>query len=101
MLYNFKGIGVVPTAKDFVDIVLSKTQRQTPTVVRALSGGCVCCAGGFVWRGCGWLLAAWLATQRHRLVQVIMLLLHAVCRCIMVSVRKAAWLQAAGYRSRS
>ena len=32
-LYNFKSIQVVPTAKDFVDIVLSKTQRQTPTVV--------------------------------------------------------------------
>ncbi len=32
-VYNFKSIGVVPTAKDFVDIVLSKTQRQTPTVV--------------------------------------------------------------------
>ncbi|KAK9828781.1 hypothetical protein WJX72_002049 [[Myrmecia] bisecta] len=32
-LYNFKTINVVPTGKDFVDIVLSKTQRQTPTVV--------------------------------------------------------------------
>ena len=32
-LYNFKSIQVVPTAKDFIDIVLSKTQRQTPTVV--------------------------------------------------------------------
>jgi nucleolar GTP-binding protein len=32
-LYNFKAIKVVPTGKDFVDIVLSKTQRQTPTVV--------------------------------------------------------------------
>lgn len=31
--YNFKSIRVVPTNKDFVDIVLSKTQRQTPTVV--------------------------------------------------------------------
>ena len=31
--YNFKSIRVVPTSKDFVDIVLSKTQRQTPTVV--------------------------------------------------------------------
>jgi nucleolar GTP-binding protein len=31
--YNFKTIPVVPTASDFVDIVLSKTQRQTPTVV--------------------------------------------------------------------
>ncbi|XP_053372908.1 GTP-binding protein 4-like [Mercenaria mercenaria] len=31
--YNFKKITVVPTAKDFVDIVLSKTQRKTPTVV--------------------------------------------------------------------
>lgn len=31
--YNFKRITVVPTAKDFVDIVLSRTQRQTPTVV--------------------------------------------------------------------
>lgn len=32
-VYNFKTIQPVPTAKDFVDIVLSKTQRQTPTVV--------------------------------------------------------------------
>ena len=31
--YNFKKITVVPVAKDFVDIVLSKTQRKTPTVV--------------------------------------------------------------------
>jgi len=33
VVYNFKRITVVPTAKDFVDIVLSKTQRKTPTVV--------------------------------------------------------------------
>lgn len=32
-VYNFKTITVVPSAKDFVDIVLSKTQRKTPTVV--------------------------------------------------------------------
>jgi len=31
--YNFKKICVVPTSKDFTDIVLSKTQRKTPTVV--------------------------------------------------------------------
>lgn len=31
--YNFKSIGVVPTSSDFIDIVLSKTQRKTPTVV--------------------------------------------------------------------
>eukprot|EP00884_Botryococcus_braunii_P011877 jgi/Botrbrau1/20690/Bobra.0058s0020.1 len=31
--YNFKSIKVVPSSKDFIDIVLSKTQRQTPTVV--------------------------------------------------------------------
>ncbi|CAL8090280.1 unnamed protein product [Calicophoron daubneyi] len=31
--YNFKGITVVPTSKDFIDIVLSKTQRKTPTVI--------------------------------------------------------------------
>lgn len=31
--YNFKKITVVPTAKDFIDIVLSKTQRKTPTVI--------------------------------------------------------------------
>lgn len=31
--YNFKAMQVVPPAKDFIDIVLSKTQRQTPTVV--------------------------------------------------------------------
>lgn len=31
--YNFKNIVVVPSAKDFTDIILSKTQRQTPTVI--------------------------------------------------------------------
>uniref|UniRef100_A0A0D6QVZ2 Nucleolar GTP-binding protein 1 n=1 Tax=Araucaria cunninghamii TaxID=56994 RepID=A0A0D6QVZ2_ARACU len=31
--YNFKKITVVPPGKDFVDIILSRTQRQTPTVV--------------------------------------------------------------------
>ena len=30
---NLKTIQVVPGAKDFIDIVLSKTQRGTPTVV--------------------------------------------------------------------
>ena len=33
MQYNFKKIATVPTAKDFIDVVLSKTQRQTPTVI--------------------------------------------------------------------
>eukprot|EP00188_Purpureofilum_apyrenoidigerum_P004997 Plantae.Rhodophyta-Purpureofilum_apyrenoidigerum.ctg6098.p1 GENE.Plantae.Rhodophyta-Purpureofilum_apyrenoidigerum.ctg6098~~Plantae.Rhodophyta-Purpureofilum_apyrenoidigerum.ctg6098.p1 ORF type:complete len:706 (+),score=158.04 Plantae.Rhodophyta-Purpureofilum_apyrenoidigerum.ctg6098:102-2120(+) len=33
VVYNFRQIRVVPSAKDFVDIVLSKTQRKTPTVV--------------------------------------------------------------------
>ncbi|KPP69058.1 hypothetical protein Z043_112212 [Scleropages formosus] len=32
-LYNFKKLMVVPTAKDFIDITLSKTQRKTPTVI--------------------------------------------------------------------
>ncbi|XP_071516976.1 GTP-binding protein 4-like [Panulirus ornatus] len=31
--YNFKKITCVPTAKDFTDIILSKTQRKTPTVI--------------------------------------------------------------------
>uniref|UniRef100_J3LSD4 OBG-type G domain-containing protein n=1 Tax=Oryza brachyantha TaxID=4533 RepID=J3LSD4_ORYBR len=31
--YNFKRINVVPPGKDFIDIILSRTQRQTPTVV--------------------------------------------------------------------
>ncbi|GBG32241.1 Nucleolar GTP-binding protein 1 [Hondaea fermentalgiana] len=31
--YDFKSIRPVPSADDFVDIVLSKTQRKTPTVV--------------------------------------------------------------------
>jgi len=31
--YNFKKICVVPTSKDFTDVVLSKTQRKTPTVI--------------------------------------------------------------------
>lgn len=29
---GLKSIGVVPSAKDFIDIVLNKTQRGTPTV---------------------------------------------------------------------
>lgn len=33
VLYNFKKITVVPTSKDFIDIILSKTQRKTPTVI--------------------------------------------------------------------
>lgn len=33
VVYNFKTIAVVPSAKDFIDIILSKTQRKTPTVV--------------------------------------------------------------------
>lgn len=33
MLYNFKSIHAVPTSSDFIDIVLSRTQRKTPTVV--------------------------------------------------------------------
>jgi nucleolar GTP-binding protein len=32
-VYNFKRATVVPNAKQFIDIVLSKTQRKTPTVV--------------------------------------------------------------------
>lgn len=32
-LYNFKQIEAVPRSKEFVDIILSKTQRKTPTVV--------------------------------------------------------------------
>ncbi|CAD6218752.1 unnamed protein product [Miscanthus lutarioriparius] len=31
--YNFKKITVVPPRKNFIDITLSRTQRQTPTVV--------------------------------------------------------------------
>lgn len=31
--YNLKKIAVIPTAKEFIDIMLSKTQRKTPTVV--------------------------------------------------------------------
>lgn len=33
VVYNFKKIEVVPTSKDFIDVLLSKTQRKTPTVV--------------------------------------------------------------------
>lgn len=45
MVHNFKAMQSVPTAKDFIDIVLSKTQRGTPTVVH--NGAC---AGG-KWAG--------------------------------------------------
>lgn len=53
-VYNFKSMGVVPTAKDLVDIVLSKTQRQTPTVVHNGRDGGV----AVVPRGAG-VLPAW------------------------------------------
>eukprot|EP01116_Phalansterium_solitarium_P002909 TRINITY_DN1323_c0_g1_i1.p1 TRINITY_DN1323_c0_g1~~TRINITY_DN1323_c0_g1_i1.p1 ORF type:complete len:645 (-),score=273.67 TRINITY_DN1323_c0_g1_i1:424-2358(-) len=33
VVYNFKRISTVPTGADFLDIVLSKTQRKTPTVI--------------------------------------------------------------------
>ena len=33
VVYNFKRIQVVPSGKDFVDIVLSATQRKTPTEI--------------------------------------------------------------------
>ena len=33
MSYNFKSIKVLPPASDLINIVLSKTQRKTPTVV--------------------------------------------------------------------
>lgn len=32
--YNFRSIGTVPSATNFVDVMLSRTNRQTPTVVR-------------------------------------------------------------------
>ena len=32
--YSFKSIGKVPSAEEMVDIMLSRTQRKTPTVVR-------------------------------------------------------------------
>ena len=33
MNYNFKSIKPISAAKDLINIVLSKTQRKTPTVV--------------------------------------------------------------------
>ena len=33
MTYNFKNIEPIPSATSFIDVVLSKTQRKTPTVV--------------------------------------------------------------------
>jgi len=33
VVYNFKTIVVVPSGKELVDIILSKTQRKTPTIV--------------------------------------------------------------------
>lgn len=33
VVYNFKKITTVPSAQDFIDITLSKTQRKTPTVI--------------------------------------------------------------------
>ena len=33
MSYNFKTVKVIASASDMINIVLSKTQRKTPTVV--------------------------------------------------------------------
>ncbi|OQR91147.1 nucleolar GTP-binding protein 1 [Thraustotheca clavata] len=33
VVYNFKKIQIVPPASDFVDIILTRTQRKTPTVI--------------------------------------------------------------------
>jgi len=44
VVYNFKKIGTVPTGKDFVDVVLSKTQRKTPTVIHKVPEAPSCCA---------------------------------------------------------
>ncbi len=33
VVYNFKSMAPVPAVNDFIDIVLTRTQRQTPTVV--------------------------------------------------------------------
>ncbi|TMW63477.1 hypothetical protein Poli38472_002418 [Pythium oligandrum] len=33
VVYNFKKIQTVPSANDFIDIVLTRTQRKTPTVI--------------------------------------------------------------------
>ena len=35
VVYNFKRIAPVPTNTALVDIVLTRTQRKTPTVIRA------------------------------------------------------------------
>ena len=35
VVYNFKRVAPVPSAKDFVDIVLTRVQRKTPTVIHA------------------------------------------------------------------
>lgn len=32
-IYNFKQIQIVPDAKGFIDIILSKTNRKTPTII--------------------------------------------------------------------
>jgi nucleolar GTP-binding protein len=32
-VYNFKTMAPVPSASDLVDIVLTRTQRKTPTVI--------------------------------------------------------------------
>ena len=33
VIYNFKKIKAIPEAMDFVDIVLTRTQRKTPTII--------------------------------------------------------------------
>lgn len=32
-VYNFKKINPIPSAPDMIDIILTRTQRKTPTVI--------------------------------------------------------------------
>lgn len=33
MKYNFKTLSIIPKSNELIDIILSKTQRKTPTVI--------------------------------------------------------------------
>jgi hypothetical protein len=46
--YNFKEIAPIPEAGQLVDIVLSKTNRKTPTVVSIIFPGYGCVASAIL-----------------------------------------------------
>ena len=64
--YNFKKTAPVPSGTDFVDIILSKTQRKTPTIIhKHYAIGRIRGGGSLPVFGCGWWIHSPCTTYTH------------------------------------